>query len=108
MIRLLHIYGQECPHSDAYLVGNKAGLLELKKAIEQALDDGKGETIHKDGSIYANDGEGYQVKVIMNDDLEPFWLKLALPYSSDLASEKRDNAVWPWKIWKEDKKEGGK
>ena len=99
MIRLLHIYGQEHPHSDAYLVGTRAGLFELQKAIGQALDHGKGETIHKDGSIYVNDGEGYRVKVIMVDYLEPHCLKLALPYSSDLASEIRDNAVWPWKIW---------
>ena len=101
MIKLLHIYGQEQWHGNTYLVGNKAGLLELKNAIEQALDNGRGETTNKGSCIYTNDGEGYQVRVVLNDTIwqSPFWENLALPYSWEIASEKRDDAIWPWKIW---------
>ena len=96
---LLHIYGQEQWHGEAYIIGNRGGLLELKKAIEQALSDNKGET-GDDEPVFANDGEGYQTKVIMNntDWLESFWVKLALPYTGEVASDKREDAVWPWKI----------
>ena len=98
-INLLHIYGQEQWHGNAYIIGNKGGLLELKKAIEQALSDNKGE-IGDDKPVYANDGEGYQTKVMMNNTgwLESFWGRLAVPYTAEVASDKREDAVWPWQI----------
>jgi len=101
IINLLHIYAQEQWHGEAYIVGNRDGLIELKKAIIQALNSGKGET-GEDVPIYVNDGEGYKVKVTMNNTgwLEPFWVKLAVPYTEKIASEKRKDAVWPWKIKK--------
>jgi len=103
ILNLLHIYAQEQWHGEAYIVGNKGGLLELKKAIEQALSNGSGQTVDEYGvPIYVNDGEGYKVKVTMNNTgwLEPFWVKLAVPYTEEVASEKRKDAVWPWEIKK--------
>lgn len=99
-INLLHIYGQESWHNEAYIVGNKSGLQELKKAIEQALNSGRGETGEHNACIYVNDGEGYKVQIIMNNTnwLEPFWKKLALPYTEVVASDKGEDIIWPWKI----------
>lgn len=98
-VNLLHIYAQEQWHGEAYIIGSRGGLIELKKAIIQALNSGKGET-GEDVPIYASDGEGYKIKVTMNntDWLKPFWDKLAMPYTGEVASDKREDAVWPWKL----------
>lgn len=37
--RILAIYPQQRYHSNAYIVGGKAGLLDLRNAIDQALND---------------------------------------------------------------------
>jgi len=95
-MKLLHIYAQEIWHGEAYIVGNRDGLLALKEAIEQALVDSKSQV-----DEYASDGEGYKVRVIMNDTgwLEPFWDTLALPYSEKMTREGTRSAVWPWELW---------
>ena len=97
---LLHIYAQEQWHGEAYIVGNRGGLQELKRAIEQALRNGKGETGRYGTYVCPNDGEGYKVKITMNntDWLGAFWDKLALSYTEEVASDKREDAVWPWKL----------
>lgn len=59
---ILHIFAQFCEHDEARIIGNRAGLVALKAAIEQALADGKGEA-----EIMADDGEGYGCIVQMTN-----------------------------------------
>lgn len=58
---LLHIYGQGCPHYPVTIIGNRAGLLRLRQAVNRALHR-NGMTVH-DGDVFAADGEGYYVAV---------------------------------------------
>lgn len=56
----LHLYPQLDNHIEAWVVGNKAGLKALKKAITAALKDER----LKGEQAFAADGEGYQVLVL--------------------------------------------
>jgi len=57
---ILNIYGQEAWHTDAKIVGSKAALEALKKAIDIAIKSGFA-TISPppDNDLFASDGEGY-------------------------------------------------
>ena len=94
---LLHIYGQPFWHANVYIVGNRLGLLSLKKAIEGALmgDTGKEET---GDAVFTNDGEGYYLKVRCNDSKwsEHFWTNLLLPYTDETARDTNKGTVYPW------------
>ena len=71
MIPILHIYAQQGPHDEAYIVGNKPALLQLRRAISAALknENGLGETSRFAKCVSAADGEGYTVGVIqLNED----------------------------------------
>jgi len=59
-MKLLHIYGQAIWHDPVYIIGNREALEDLKKAIENVLDDDKGEGKTE---AFCNDGEGYYVIV---------------------------------------------
>jgi len=59
-IPLLHVLPQSIPHDEAVIVGNLAGLLELKTALDLAIQRGSGVS----RSVFCNDGEGYRVMVI--------------------------------------------
>ncbi len=71
-MKILNIYGQQFEHTQAKIVGNAEGLIELKNAIERALLDGKSKTSGAEGGLFAelfaSDGEGYQVIVEMHND----------------------------------------
>ena len=56
----LHVYGQQCPHGEVWIVGNKEALEALQSAIGRALDSGCSAT----EEVFANDGEGYKVSVV--------------------------------------------
>ncbi len=60
-MKLLHIYSQPCEHFEARIVGNRAGLLEVKQAIDILLTADVLEIITRE--VFATDGEGYQVTV---------------------------------------------
>lgn len=66
-MRILNIYGQEAWHSEARIVGNKEGLLELQDTIFRAIRDGEA---NSSGGLpfYASDGEGYEVIVECHND----------------------------------------
>lgn len=57
-IAWLHIISQSTYHAEAEIIGTKAGLEVILSAINHALAD-------RDGTetVFANDGEGYRVKV---------------------------------------------
>lgn len=71
-ILALHIYSQPWEHCEARIVGNRMALQALTNAIGEALTTGKAETKEE---IYATDGEGYTIEVIvMPDDWkDPKW-----------------------------------
>ena len=91
-MKLLHIYGQEIWHDPVHIVGNREALEDLKKAIEKALDRGRGET-----DTFCNNGEGYTIVVILDDSdwQNGEWKKRAVPYTDEVARETREDAIWP-------------
>ena len=93
---LLHLYGQEYYHDETYIVGSKESLLSLKKAIEDALETGRGST-----EFFTADGEGYDTNIILREDQwqSKFWTDLALPYAGEHARDKRTTAIPPSEVW---------
>ncbi|WP_303967858.1 hypothetical protein [Sporosarcina ureae] len=74
--KCLHIYAQEFPHDGALIVGNKLALLELRRAIDEAL---KGR--ESKGHLTASDGEGYRAYVFrIEDDERELFESLEMPY----------------------------
>lgn len=55
----LHVYGQFCWHSEAYIRGTREGLVVLRDALNTAIETGSGSA-----EVFASDGEGYSVDVI--------------------------------------------
>jgi hypothetical protein len=72
---LLHVFAQPFWHQPLYIVGDKTGLLSLKKAIDQALVEEQGHS-----EVYTNDGEGYDcyVKCLVDEAQQE---QLMLPYA---------------------------
>jgi hypothetical protein len=56
----LHIYGQYTYHGEAVIRGTKEGLTALRDAIDAAL-----KRRPRDAHVFASDGEGYPVSVMM-------------------------------------------
>ncbi len=95
---LLHIYGQECWHGEASIVGNATGLRALRRAISKAIAEGKAET-----SECVSDGEGYSLHVVCNDSdwEDEFWTHLQMPYTEDWArGPEREGEIAPWELLK--------
>ncbi len=93
---LLHIHGQVDWHGEAFILGNKDGLIALRNAINEAIKTtkpGKAE-------VCVSDGEGFHVYVIMDNSSwhDKSWMKAALPYTDEVAGEKNKDAVWPWQL----------
>lgn len=80
---VVHIYGQYAHHMEAIILGNKVGLMALKKAINTALcrPEGRGSQ-----EVYVNDGEGYyiEIQVIQDERID----NLPVPYTADYAQDK--------------------
>jgi len=95
-IPIVHIYSQEDQHDDAFIIANREGLLIMQKAIFNALE--KKKSIAK---VYVADGEGYNVKILMNNTEWPSnnWNVLAIPYISACAREIVSPIVQPWNLW---------
>lgn len=93
---LLHVYGQSLPNDSLYIVGNRAGLVRLKAAIELALSN-----VHHETIAYVNDGEGFAIRAMLLAEAWEFenWTRLAVPYSERDAMEAKENAIWPWDFW---------
>ncbi len=71
-MKILNIFGQEDNHTDAKIIGNKEGLLQLRNTIDKAMQEGKATTeadvINGDTALFASDGEGYEVIIEMHND----------------------------------------
>lgn len=68
---VLHLYGQDTWHSDAFIVAEKDALLALRVAIDAALECGVGKA-----ALSPNDGEGYYLHVVLKECME----RMSLPY----------------------------
>jgi hypothetical protein len=83
---LLHVYSPRDHHDDAMLVGNKAGLIALRDAVDAAIkgDNGRG---HAD--LFTADGEGFELRIAMEDGdwQKSPWRDMALPYTVDWYQE---------------------
>lgn len=74
----LHIYGQRFWHDAGFIVGDRASLTKLKKAIEVALE-------HEEAKVtmFPSDGEGFDLYIkCMKDDED--WDALASPYHEEM------------------------
>lgn len=91
-VALLHVHAQEFWHDNAYLIGNRAGLEKLRRAIDEALTDG---TDFRD--LTTADGEGYKLVVMMdNSDWQgDSWTRALLPYTDSAARDDRPHVVYP-------------
>ena len=94
MINLLHIIPQEWWHTSAFIIGNRAALEELKKAIEEALESPSGVG---SGEFYPKDREGYSVYIacVSEDEIEG----VPLGYTDDATKSIGDTTDIPqWLI----------
>ena len=71
----MQLYGQELWHSPAFLLANREGLLQLREAIDVALQNG--EYRHVTSS---SEGDGYDL-LIKRIDEEVEWSRVETPYT---------------------------
>lgn len=88
-MELLHVYASEFPHSEVYIAGTANALKELRKAIDNALDNDK--SISEE--FFTNDGEGYTILVASVD--EPTMSSYVEPYA-----ELQRNGPGPWLLFR--------
>lgn len=85
----LHVFAQQQWHDEAYIIGNRRALENLRTTIDQALATG-----HSTVVAFTNDGEGYDAHVTLLSDEQVN--KLAVPYTDEFAREGSESALWPW------------
>jgi hypothetical protein len=84
---LLHVYGQGKWHSPVHIIGNREGLMNLRDAINEALNFKIAE--HE---CTTNDGEGFVIKVAK---VTQNYDDLRLPYYKEVAKDTRDEVTSP-------------
>lgn len=89
-MNMLHVFAQSQWHDEAFVAGDRKSLEDLRAAIDKALAAHDG---HAKATSFTNDGEGFDVHVLLLD--EKTMDRLALPYTDEIASEKKDTALWP-------------
>lgn len=74
----LHIYAQDTWHTPATIIGDRAAISALINTLQKALNENE-EVVHTK-EFTVNDGEGYDVRVILleNNDI---WNNIKYPYS---------------------------
>jgi len=92
-VGVIHIYGQDAEHDDAYITGDETALRKLRDAIDQALSDACGS--QGKANVSSSDGEPYSVYVVNHADARSrceerydSFRKAFLPLESD------ENYVW--------------
>lgn len=78
-LNVIQIYSQFQQHDDAWIVATREALIELKAAIDEALDHGIGAI----DPAWCADGEGYELNVVCvpEDGFKP----LLPPYTAEHA-----------------------
>ncbi|MEW4100604.1 hypothetical protein Q0N85_16145 [Bacillus altitudinis] len=92
VLGLCNIYAQQTHHFEAFILGNKKGLIELRNAIDRALETGSS-VAH----VFPSDYEGYETYIALVNDEQRFE-KLITPYVEEYMQE--DDAVDPIDIIK--------
>ncbi|SHH21482.1 hypothetical protein [Virgibacillus chiguensis] len=95
---ICNIYAQDSWHMESFIIGNKEGLLELKNAIDEALNNKIGEA-----ELFPSDFEGYTTYVALVEDEEKF-AKLCMPYTNEQGVGKEEYSIHPIDVIKELKK----
>jgi len=92
---LMHVYPQYDNHGEAFIVANKDALLKLKEAIDNAINTGRGSA-----GLFAADGEGYDFRVICNDEgwQSSFWSNISFAYTAEWTKDLR-KGTHPSEIW---------
>jgi len=81
----LHLYAKSQWHNEAYVVGDREGLMRLRHAITLALGD---VDYQSKAEFFTNDGEGYPLYI---KKMPSEWMdKVVLPYTDvDVQSESK-------------------
>ena len=85
---VVHLHAASFWHDDAWIVGNREGLEQLRAAIDRALD--KGGT---HASAFVNDGEGFTCFVALESDAD--MNRLNVPYTDEVARGPTQGWHWP-------------
>lgn len=91
--RLLNVYSPQFWHDEAGIVGNRAALEQLKRAIDEALKDGASGF----GAYTAGDGEGFGALVLLlpdDEDHYDFVPSIKLPYADEIAADHHADRPW--------------
>jgi hypothetical protein len=89
---VIHLWSPESFHEEQFIVGNESGLTILFNSLSEVLEKRKSGVI-KD-KLFTNDGEGYDLHIIITEDVDP----LAIPYTESYAAEHRENAIYPYQM----------
>ena len=81
---ILKVYPAKFWHDDVVIVGNKAGLLKIKEAIETALSGESGSAL-----VRETDGCDYNIcsRMFDGDILDERWLDFPVHYDDDTISQ---------------------
>lgn len=81
--KLLHFYGQHQPHQEAWVCGNKEGLIALRDLLDEAINKCSGSCVTQGASLEltSSDGEDYKVLALCLSD--SYMEKLILPYTNE-------------------------
>lgn len=72
----VHLHAHKEPKGNAYIIGDRQGLLELSKTIERAA---KGFVGIESIKLFSSDGHDYEILVIA-DVSESEWQSMPVPY----------------------------
>ena len=63
--RIIHFYGQYIQHDDVQIIGNRKALEALRDELDKVLITGYRRIL-----VMANDGEGYDVIITLQENLD--------------------------------------
>jgi hypothetical protein len=77
----VHIFAQAQWHDDAFIIGNREGLMRIRDAIDRAL----GENVRDAAAVSVSDGEGYTCFVAVEEGMDDVRVPYTDPIGSDMA-----------------------
>lgn len=81
--RLLHFYGQHQPHREAWVCGNKEGLIALRDILDEAINKCSGSCVAQGASIELTSSDGEEYKALALCFSDSYMDKLTLPYINE-------------------------
>ena len=86
VLPFLHLHAQPESHMEAWVVGNREGLMALRKALDEALESDERSASTEE--VFAADNEGFKVLVVVSSAEEVDRKDVAFPYTSHIYYEK--------------------